>query len=208
MFLSDSPSALGGLNNYSGKYFEFRQWHSEVQLTHVGWIQTGGVPIRTKSASLLTQSCQLLQRWFTASFLFWRERALVLASQSKQYRTGGGFLSDHHRPQRLLLPFMQIFKVHEKENKLNCNSRWNHKGVDFAFHWWLTDKTGTVQTQWRLNPPIKLIQMRYLRGIDLKWSNHFKGSHYSAGTLYCNEMNVIINGSKEGRDFVSPFIWF
>ncbi len=58
---------------------------------------------------------------------------LVMARQSKHYGTDGGFVSDQRRPQHLLFPFMQIFKVHEKENKLNRNSRWNHQGVDFAF---------------------------------------------------------------------------
>ena len=116
----------------------------EVQLTDVGRIQTGGVPIRTKSASLPTLSCQLHQRGFTASFLFLEGKALVMARQSKQCSTGGG-ISVWSSPASTLtpFPFMQILKVHEKENKLNWNSRWNREGVDFAFRWWLVDETGT-----------------------------------------------------------------
>lgn len=77
--------------------------------------------------------------------------------------------SDHHRPQHLVLTFMQIFPAHEKENKLNHNSRWNLKGIDFALHWRRADETGTSS----VTPPTKLIQMRYLCGIDTKWLNHF-----------------------------------
>lgn len=56
------------------QYVEIRQWHLEVQLTRVCWIQTGSATMRTQSASLLNQSCQLHQRGFPASFLFWWER--------------------------------------------------------------------------------------------------------------------------------------
>lgn len=45
---------------------------------------------------------------------FLEGKALVMAKQSKQCGTGGGFLFDHHRSQHLLFPFMQIFKDHEK----------------------------------------------------------------------------------------------
>lgn len=108
------------------------------------WLNSNRWCSHKNKISLITDSeLSATSKSIHSLFPFLEGKALVMARQSKQYCTGGGFLSDHQRPQHLLLPFMQIFKVHEKENKLNCNSRWNREGVDFAFHWWLADKTGT-----------------------------------------------------------------
>ena len=46
--------------------------------------------------------------------------------------------------------------------------------------------------------------MRYLCGIDLEWLHHFC-SHYSAGAVYCNEINVIISWIRGGLGFILTF---
>lgn len=140
------------------QYFEIRQWHLEVQLTRVCWIQTGSATVRTQSASLLSQSCQLHQRGFTASFLFWWERLWLWPGKVNSAVQVGDFALIITGLSTYL--HLQIFKEHEKENKLNCNSTWNQEGVDFAFHWRLADKTYKLK-RGRLNPPTKLIQIRY-----------------------------------------------